>query len=683
MGRTPSRTNKKTSESRGENSKKPQSLTEGINKQVNAAEEKVQEIEEKNKSKQEKSSSDKSEDDLDFSEKDKAETLKFILERFPTRPVKGPIPKMHLGYGSSKGHQAELAEKRKLREAWGNTVAEESKNSAKPEKQQEEVKDENESTKEATTTVDPEDVLKQLEAAKKKIDELSKANKSLRNTNNVLNESIKQRAEEDAKKSQKTANEEPKAEEVKTDNSEEDLSSSRDVDAELREIIKAIKEDRVSDAQKLADQAAKKYGGTSEPKTDNSGNAEEIKSANSENFEEAETATSEPKSANSEYFEETVAPETGEPKANTEQATQEPKSEAKQTSTESSEMTPEEVYDYLSDKNNFKDAEQYFASGKDAYVGTNNKRIPKSWFDTFKENKDKNHKKLWFNKNNKDVFTASLRDKGLLEDLNKTPDRAETERVKAETAAKAEFDKSIKTMGNKLLGFMGKHPKITTALILTAGVPGAIKFINEFRNSSREQDIEDAQVSDSAFFGESDDNEDYNGEPIEPGEVAEKVANAAQETGQAGNNAEEQAAQTLQENLPQGKADATNQSKGESPAASNASTPASTKASTAELAPTQGLPPVVVNNTPPTNPNSSGMTYSQRVEAGQAPQAGSMAYNANNPDMVTANLIDAMNQNPQAGSDAIGYGDLYDQNFIDYWAKRNPNLAFGVSQGRR
>ena len=60
-----------------------------------------------------------------------------------------------------------------------------------------------------------------------------------------------------------------------------------------------------------------------------------------------------------------------------------------------------------------------------------------------------------------------------------------------------------------------------------------------------------------------------------------------------------------------------------------------------------------------------------------------MAYNANNPDMVTANLINAMNQAPQPGSDATGYGDLYDQNFIDFWAKRNPNLAFGVSQGRK
>ena len=122
--------------------------------------------------------------------------------------------------------------------------------------------------------------------------------------------------------------------------------------------------------------------------------------------------------------------------------------------------------------------------------------------------------------------------------------------------------------------------------------------------------------------------------------------------------------------------------------AANAATPTNTKAnnapaSAAKSAPTQGLPPVVTRDAPPANPDSSGMTYSQRVEAGQAPKAGSMAYNSNNPDMVTAGLIDAMNQNPQAGSDAIGYGDLYDQNFIDFWAKRNPNLAFGVSQGRK
>lgn len=616
MGRTPSRTNKKTSESRGENSKKPQSLTESINKQVNAAEEKVQEIEERGKPKQENSSNDKSEDGLDFSEKEKAETMKTILERFPSKPVKVPILKMHLGYGSSKGHQAELAEKRKLREAWDNTVAEESKNSAKPEKQQEGVKDENESTKEATTTVDPEDVLKQLEAAKKKIDELSKANQSLRNTNNVLNESIKQRAEEDARKSQETANEEPKAEEVKTDNS-----------------------------------------GTTE---------------------------------------ETVAPETGEakvegePEVKTEQAqaTQEPKNEAKQLSTESSEMTPEEAYKYLSNKKNFKEANTYFSSGKDSYIGTNGKHLPKSWFDVYKGNKDSDHsiQHKFFNNNNKDVFTASLRDKGLLEDPKKEPSREEVERDLAEIEAKRQFDEWVNSKGNKFRGLVSRHPWISGGLLLSVGAPIIKKAIDAFTDYGREQAIEDMQVPDEEFWGNNE-NDDYNGEPIEPGEVAEKVANAAQETEQTGNNAEEQAAQTLQENLPQDATDATNQSKGESPAATNASTPASTKASTAKPASTQdttqGLPPVVVNNAPPANAGSNGMTYSQLVESGQAPQAGSMAYNANNPDMVTADLINAMNQNPQAGSDAIGYGDLYDQNFIDFWAKRNPNLAYAVSQGRK
>lgn len=470
--------------------------------------------------------------------------------------------------------------------------------------------------------------------------------------------------------SKPTAKEEPqvdnstKTEEPKTTNSEGDLSSSRDVGAEWVEIAKALNEGRLSDAQKLADQAAKKYGGTSEPKVDNSTKTEE-----------------------------TVTPETGkskvegEPQANTEQAqtTQEPKSEAKQTSTESSEMTPEEVYDYLSDKKNFAEADTYFSSGKDGYVTKDNKRIPKSWFETFKENKDKDHsiQHKFFNANNKNVFTASLRDKGLLEDPKKEPSREEVERTLAEADAKAKFDKWIDSKGNKFRGIIGKHPWLTGGLALSVGVPIIMKAIDAFTDYGKEQAIEDMQVPDEEFWGNNE-NDDYNGEPIEPGNVAEQVANAAQETEQAGNNAEEQAAQALQENLPQGKADTTNQSKGESPAATNASTPASTAANTTESAPTQGLPPVVTRNTPSTNPDSSGMTYSQRVESGgKAPQAGSMAYNANNPDMVTAGLIDAMNQNSQAGSDAIGYGDLYDQNFIDFWAKRNPNLAFGVSQGRK
>lgn len=422
-----------------------------------------------------------------------------------------------------------------------------------------------------------------------------------------------------------------------------------------------------------------------EPQVDNSTKTEEPKTTNSENTADIKTDNA--------GTEETVTPETGEakvegePKANTEQTqtTQEPKSEAKQTSTESSEMTPEEAYEYLSDKKNFKEANTYFSSGKDSYIGTNGKHLPKSWFDVYNGNKESDHsiQHILFNKNNKDVFTASLRDKGLLEDPKKEPSREDTVRELAEAGAKAEFDKWVNSKGNKFRGIVGKHPWISGGLLLSVGVPAIMKAINAFADYGREQAIEDMQVPDEEFWGNSDDNEDYNGEPTDSDKVTEDLSNAAQETEQAGNNAEEQAAQTLQENLPQGVTDATNQSKGESPAATNASTPVSTKASTAESAPTQGLPPVVVNNTPPTNPNSSGMTYSQRVEAGQAPQAGSMAYNANNPDMVTAGLIDAMNQNSQAGSDAIGYGDLYDQNFIDFWAKRNPNLAYAVSQGRK
>ena len=419
---------------------------------------------------------------------------------------------------------------------------------------------------------------------------------------------------------------------------------------------------------------------------------EEVAKAQKE-LESAEPKAEEVKTDNSGTTEETVTPETGEtkvegePEVKTEQATQEPNGEAKQTSTESSEMTPEEVYDYLSDKKNFAEANTYFSSGKDGYVTKDNKRIPKSWFETFKENKDKDHsiQNKFFNQNNKDVFTASLRDKGLLEDPKKEPSREEVESTLAETEAKAKFDKWIESKGNKFRGIIGRHPWITGGLALSVGVPAIIKAINAFTDYGREQAIEDMQVPDEEFWGNSEDNEDFNG--TDSDKVTEDLSNAAQETEQTDNNAEEQAAQALQENLPQGEA--------ESPVANNTATststatnnvPASTAKSTksAPTQATQGLPPVVTRNAPSTNPDSSGMTYSQRVEAaGQAPQAGSMAYNANNPDMVTANLINAMNQNPQAGSDAIGYGDLYDQNFIDFWAKRNPNLAYAVSQGRK
>lgn len=616
MGRTPSRTNKKTSESRGENGKKPQSLTESINAQVNAAEDKVKEIEKRGKPKQENTSSDKSEDSLEFSEKEKAETLKTILERFPNRPVKGPIPKMHLSYGSSKGHQAELAEKRKLREAWNNTVAEESKNSVKPEKQQEGVKDENESTKEATTTADPEDILKQLEAAKKKIEELSKTNQSLRSDNSILNESIKQRAEEDARKSQETK-EEPKAE---------------------------------------------------EPKADNSGTTEE-------------TATPEAGEAKVE----------GEPKVNTEQAqaTQESTKKANARpgtgeATKDNVMSPEDAFKFFNDKKNYERVSTVFKTPSfDRYIdSTTGKWIPRSYFDAFNARDGINPKDFTF-----EHFKAKIpKDPG-------KPLTAEEETADLYNTIKAteDYDKKYESFNTGFKAYLRRHPKLEK-ILKTGKIVGGVsilyglgQMLNDAYTAGQNNKDE---VQDIAKRLNDDDPEslvgNVNNNSTE--DITNKLKDAGESTeppkGDSGT-----IEQAIAEQAPAG-----NVEPEKSQVAANAATPTNTKAnnapaSTAKSAPTkdttQGLPPVVVNNTPPANAGSKGMTYSQRVEAGQTPQEGSMTYNANNPDMVTAGLINAMNQAPQAGSDAIGYGDLYDQNFIDFWAKRNPNLAFGVSQGRR
>ena len=538
------------------------------------------------------------------------------------------------------------------------------------------------------------ELTKKLEEAVKRAEEADKRIKELETLNAAYNESFFKRNQELAAAEKRNIQLEVDRN-VTADNLRTSQNRIKELEDSNKVYINGAKSllNRKKEADEKNERLSKNY---QDALTQNSILTESIRQSALKSDKEVTQAqkelesAAEPKVDNSETTEETAIPETGEakvegePKANTEQATQEPNSEAKQTSTESSEMTPEEVYDYLSDKKNFAEANTYFSSGKDGYVTKDNKRIPKSWFETFKENKDKDHsiQNKFFNQNNKDVFTASLRDKGLLEDPKKEPSREEVESTLAETEAKAKFDKWIESKGNKFRGIIGRHPWITGGLALSVGVPAIIKAINAFTDYGREQAIEDMQVPDEEFWGNSEDNEDFNG--TDSDKVTEDLSNAAQETEQTDNNAEEQAAQALQENLPQGVTDATNQSKGESPAATNASTSASTKASTVESAPTQGLPPVVTRNTPSTNPDSSGMTYSQRVEAaGQAPQAGSMAYNANNPDMVTANLINAMNQNPQAGSDAIGYGDLYDQNFIDFWAKRNPNLAYAVSQGRK
>lgn len=576
-------------------------LDEGMNSSKPPVDKSAQEA-----PKQENSSSDKSEDSLDFSEKGKAETMKTILERFPSKPVKGPIPKMHLGYGNSKGHQAELAEKRKLREAWNNTVEAESKNSSKPEKQQESVKNENESTKEATTTVDPEDVLKQLEAAKKKIDELSKANQSLRNTNNVLNESIKQRAEEDARKSQETK-EEPTAKEVKTDNS-----------------------------------------GTTE---------------------------------------ETVAPEAGEakvegePQAKTEQAqaTQESAKEANARPgtgevTKDNIISPEDAFKFFNNKENYDKASTVFKTPSfDEYIdATTGKWIPRSYFDAFNARDGIDPKKFTF-----EHFKAKIP-----EDPGKPLTAEEkTADLYNRTKAAEDYDKEYEKYNTGFKAYLRRHPKIAK-MVKTGGAIGILGTVGAILNSVYTAGQNDKDELQNIINSLNDDEPEYPGSSSgnnSPENIAAQLKGADESTktpkGDSGT-----IEQAIAEQAPAGNVEPENPQV----AANTATLANNAPASTVESAPTQGLPPVVTRDAPPANPDSSGMTYSQRVESeGQAPQAGSMAYNANNPDMVTADLVNAMNQAPQAGSDAIGYGDLYDQNFIDFWAKRNPNLAFGVSQGRR
>lgn len=477
---------------------------------------------------------------------------------------------------------------------------------------------------------------------------------------------------------------EPKAEEVKTDNSDEG-SSSRDVDAELREIFKAVKEGRIEDAQKLADQAAKKYGGTSEPKVDNSGTTEETVAP-----------TSEPKAANSEFFEETATPETGEakvegePKANTEQAqaTQESTKKANARPgtgepTKDNVMSPEDAFKFFNDKNNYERASTVFKTPSfDRYIdSTTGKWIPRSYFDAFNARDGINPKDFTF-----EHFKAKIpKDPG-------KPLTAEEETADIYNTNKAadDYDKKYESFNTGFKAYLRRHPKLEK-IVKTGKIVGGVSllyglgqmlndaFIAGQSNKDEVQDIAKSLNDDDPepLVGNVNNNNS-------PENIAAQLKGADESTGTPEDNSGT-IEQAIAEQAPAGNAEP-----GKPQVAADAATPANTKANKANKAPastaksaptkdtTQGLPPVVVNNTPPANAGSKDMTYSQRVEAGQTPQEG-----ANNPDLVTAGLLDAMNQNPQAGSDAIGYGDLYDQNFIDYWAKRNPNLAFGVSQGRR
>ena len=437
----------------------------------------------------------------------------------------------------------------------------------------------------------------------------------------------------------------------------------------MNEILKAIRDGRISDAQELADQAAKKYGDTSEPKIDNSAKTEEPVTPEGE------------------------AKVEGEPQAKTEQAqtTQEPAKEGDTNTnmgtgeaTPDNMMTPEDAFNYFKNKDNYKKASNVFETPSfNEYIDSNTgKWIPRGYFDAYNAKDGINPKKFTF-----EHFKAKIP-----EDLSKKLTSAEaTEELAKRNAALKSYDEEYKKYNSGFQAYLRKHPKLANALkwgTFGALGEGAVEFgkwLNETYMAG--QNDKDELQNTEDWLNNYDDDLEYPGSNNDnnnsPENITAKLEDADKsiETSEGDSGTIEQA---VAEQAPAGNVEPENPQ-----VASNEATSTNTKAnnapaSTAESAPTQGLPPVVTRDAPPANPDSSGMTYSQRVEAaGQAPQAGSMAYNANNPDMVTANLINAMNQAPQAGSDAIGYGDLYDQNFIDFWAKRNPNLAFGVSQGRR
>lgn len=647
MGRTPSRTNKKTSESRGENGKKPQSLTEGINEKVNADEKKVEEIEEKNKiaeltKKLEEATKRAEEAEKQAKEADKKteSTKAFYIgrRRIPVEEAQKEIDRL-------------VSENATMRDTIDNNEMIFS-----------DLQQDNKNFGEGADVLvnrnkelnrERDDLQEQRDFLQKVLD---------RKNGKIFTEEPKSVNSENFEET-KT---EPKAEEVKTDNSDEG-SSSRDVDAELREIFKAVKEGRIEDAQKLADQAAKKYGGTSEPKVDNSGTTEE-------------TVTPEAGEAKVE----------GEPKANTEQAqaTQESTKKANARPgtgepTKDNVMSPEDAFKFFNDKNNYERASTVFKTPSfDRYIdSTTGKWIPRSYFDAFNARDGINPKDFTF-----EHFKAKIpKDPG-------KPLTAEEETADIYNTNKAadDYDKKYESFNTGFKAYLRRHPKLEK-IVKTGKIVGGVSllyglgqmlndaFIAGQSNKDEVQDIAKSLNDDDPepLVGNVNNNNS-------PENIAAQLKGADESTGTPEDNSGT-IEQAIAEQAPAGNAEP-----GKPQVAADAATPANTKANKANKAPastaksaptkdtTQGLPPVVVNNTPPANAGSKDMTYSQRVEAGQTPQEG-----ANNPDLVTAGLLDAMNQNPQAGSDAIGYGDLYDQNFIDYWAKRNPNLAFGVSQGRR
>lgn len=417
---------------------------------------------------------------------------------------------------------------------------------------------------------------------------------------------------------------------------------------------------------------------------------ETTKTTSEPNVEESQidttAQTEEPKVNNSANAEETVTPEgeaktTGESEVKTEQAqaTQESAKEANARPgtgevTKDNIISPEDAFKFFNNKENYDKASTVFKTPSfDEYIdSTTGKWIPRSYFDAFNARDGIDPKKFTF-----EHFKAKIP-----EDPGKPLTAEEkTADLYNRTKAAEDYDKEYEKYNTGFKAYLRRHPKIAK-MVKTGGAIGILGTVGAILNSVYTAGQNDKDELQNIINSLNDDEPEYPGSSSgnnSPENIAAQLKGADESTktpkGDSGT-----IEQAIAEQAPAGNVEPENPQV----AANTATLANNAPASTVESAPTQGLPPVVTRDAPPANPDSSGMTYSQRVESeGQAPQAGSMAYNANNPDMVTADLVNAMNQAPQAGSDAIGYGDLYDQNFIDFWAKRNPNLAYGVSQGRR
>lgn len=365
-------------------------------------------------------------------------------------------------------------------------------------------------------------------------------------------------------------------------------------------------------------------------------------------------SASEPKVDNSAKTEETATPES-EAKTEQAQATQEPVKDANATvgtgeATADNMMTPEDAYNYFKNKDNYEKASNVFETPSfNEYIdSTTGKWIPRGYFDAYNAKDGINPKKFTF-----EHFKAKIP-----EDLSKKLTSAEaTEKLAKRNAALKSYEEEYKKYNTGFQAYLRKHPKLANAIkwgtfgALGEGAVELGKWLNETYMAGQNDKDELQDIRNSL---NDDEPEPLNGSMgnTNPENIAERLKGADESTKIPEDNSGT-IEQTVEQQVP---VDNVKPENTQVAANTSESVTPTTGANPTATQYAQGLPPVVVNNTPPTSvPTSVNDATNQIVNAG--------------------------NQAPQAGSDA--YGDLYDQGFIDFWAKRNPNLAYGVSQGRK